>query len=72
MSQATCPYMGRRGSKFTFTLRGIASMVLLTLTSLHFTQKTLCVVKAAKRVSWNVEMQVWSCVREEIKWLCSF
>lgn len=70
MSQATCPYTGRRGNKFTFSLMEITSMVLLTLTSLHFTQKTLCELKAAKKVSWNIEMQ--SCIHKEFIFLCSF
>lgn len=47
-------------------------MVLLTLTSLHFTQKTLSEDKGAKKVSWNVEMQVWSCVHKEYKCVCTF
>ena len=47
-SWAACPHTGRRGSKFTLSLIGIASMVFLTLTSLHFPQETLNEAKTAR------------------------
>lgn len=46
-SWAACPHTRRRGSKFTSSLMGIASMVLLTLTSLHFPQEILNEAKTA-------------------------